>query len=159
MYPVSSEGLNKETDEAVYFYTPAFDALNNFSEHQIPIWERCLPTAEHAFQWKKFSEVAPDIAQIILEAGCPEEAQRIAHAHKSAQPKNWHERKVAIMEEILRAKYSEHETVRDALKRSGTRRICENSPIDRFWGIGPDGKGENMVGVLWMKIRGTSPDK
>lgn len=27
MYPLSSEGLNKETDEAVYFYTPAFDAL------------------------------------------------------------------------------------------------------------------------------------
>ena len=101
MYPASSEGLNKETEGAIYFYTPAFDAMNNFSAHTIGIWGKHFPTAEHAFQWKKYSEVRPDLAQEILAAGCPEEAQRIAHAHKPEQSKNWHERKVKIMEEIL----------------------------------------------------------
>ncbi len=153
MYPASSEGLNKETGEAVYFYTPAFDALNNFSAHMVELWERRFPTAEHAFQWRKFSEVRPDIAKQVLDASCPEEAQRLAHQHKQDQPKDWQEKKVGIMEEILRAKLEQHETVRETLKRTGTRKIVENSPIDGFWGIGPDGDGQNMVGVLWTKLR------
>lgn len=153
MIPVSSNGLNIETAEAVYFYTPAFDALNNFSAHKIEIWSNCFPTAEHAFQWKKFSDVRPDIAEKILSAGCPEEAQRIAHQNKSSQPKDWQETRVFIMEEILRAKLAQHETVRETLTRSGAKNIFENSPTDSFWGIGPNGIGKNMVGVLWMKIR------
>lgn len=155
MIPTSSEGLNKETSDAVYFYTPAFDALNNFSAHQVDLWGKRFPTAEHAFQWRKYSEVSPTIAEQIFSAGCPEEAQQIAHRHKPEQPKDWHERKVAVMEEILRAKLTQHETVCDALKRSGARKIVENSPVDDFWGCGPVGNGENMMGVLWMKIRDT----
>lgn len=153
MYSTSSEGLNKETGEAVYFYTPAFDALNNFSAHRIEIWDKHFPTCEHAYQWKKFSETWPDIAKKILDADSPEEAQQIAHQHKPKMPKNWHGKKVSVMEEILRAKLAQHETVRDALKRTERRKIVENSPIDSFWGCGPKKDGKNMMGVLWMKIR------
>ena len=153
MYPLSSKDLNKETDDAVYFYTPAFDALNNFSAHTIEIYGKCFPTAEHAFQWRKYNKVRPDIAKEIFLARCPEEAQQIAHQNKLAQPKDWHEKKVAVMEEILRAKLEQHETVHDVLERSGRRKIVENSPIDSFWGCGPKSDGENMMGVLWMNIR------
>jgi len=31
MYPSSSENLNKETEYTVYFFTPAFYSLDNFS--------------------------------------------------------------------------------------------------------------------------------
>lgn len=153
MYPTSSEGLNKETSDAIYFFTPAFDALNNFSAHTVELWGKRFPTAEHAFQWRKYSEVRPDLAGQTLAAGCPEEAQRIAHQNKPEQPKGWHERKVGIMEEILRAKLAQHEDVREVLKRTGKRRIVENSPVDEFWGCRPKGNGKNMMGVLWMKIR------
>ena len=57
------------------------------------------------------------------------------------------------MEEILRAKTEQHEDVRDVLKKTGKRTIIENSPVDSFWGIGHDGKGQNVVGKIWMKIR------
>ncbi len=153
MYPTSSEGLNKETSDAIYFYTPSFDALNNFSAHRIELWGVCFPTAEHAYQWRKFSISEPPVAKQIFEAGSPEEAQRIAHQHKPLIPQDWHERKVAVMEEILRAKLAQHETVREALKESGTRTIVENSPIDIFWGCGSSGDGKNMMGILWMKLR------
>ena len=66
MYPVSSEGLNIETDSKVLFFTPAFDALNNFSAHSVEIWGHLFPTVEHAFQWKKFSESNPDIPDFDL---------------------------------------------------------------------------------------------
>lgn len=57
------------------------------------------------------------------------------------------------MEEILRAKLEQHEDVKDTLKRTGKRRIVENSPVDIFWGIGPNKDGKSMVGNIWIKIR------
>ncbi len=153
MYPASSEGLNKETDEAIYFFTTAFEPLSTYSAHQVRSWGCVFPTAEHAFQWKKFSASHPDVAQSILEAGSPEAAKRIASAHKPQVLPAWYDERVAVMEEILTAKAAQHEDVRELLKLSGTRRIIESGPVDAFWGCGPDGSGENWIGKIWMKVR------
>jgi ribA/ribD-fused uncharacterized protein len=153
MYPTSSEGLNKETDEAVYFFTPAFHPFDSFSAHRINIWGQKFATAEHAFQWKKFSKSRPDISALILEAPNPEAAKQISIDYKQDMPEGWHKEKVAVMEEIFTAKAEQNLDVQEALKRSGNRQIIENSPVDSFWGIGPNGDGQNMVGKLWMKIR------
>lgn len=153
MYPASSEGLNKETKTAVYFFTPAFYPLDNFSAHTVIIWDRAFPTVEHAFHWKKFFSVAPEIAAEILTANSPHLAKKIADANKTKTPADWRSVRVEVMEQILKAKTEQHEDVRDALKRTGKRAIIENSPVDDFWGIGPNGIGENIVGKIWMKIR------
>jgi len=155
MYPVSSEGLNKETKEAVYFFTTAFYPLDNFSAHAVQIWGQNFPTAEHAFQWKKFSIVRPDIAEKILTASSPHAVKQISDANKNEQPATWKDEKVSIMEEILKAKASQHEDVGEILKKTSNREIVENSPVDRFWGIGPNKDGQNIVGKIWMKIRET----
>ncbi len=42
------------------------------------------------------------------------------------------------------------------LEKTDNREIVENSPIDDFWGIGPEGNGENQLGKPWMKIRDKS---
>ncbi|WKZ26776.1 MAG: NADAR family protein [Candidatus Paceibacterota bacterium] len=153
MYPKSNKDLNKETDNAVYFFTPAFHPLDNFSAHVINIWDKEFSTAEHAFQWKKFSETDAEIADKILEAKSPHLVKEISDANKSNQPSDWHDRKVSVMEEILKAKAEQHKDVREILKKTGNKEIIENSPVDNFWGIGPEGDGENMVGKIWMKIR------
>ncbi len=153
MYPDSSEGLNKETEDSIYFFTVPFEPLNNWSPHRVSIWGIDFPTSEHAFQWKKFSEIEPSIANEILSAGSPYAVFKISSLNKSKKPDNWAEIKLFIMEEILRAKNNQHEDVRDALKRTGDRTIVENSPVDDFWGIGPNKDGQNMLGNLWMKIR------
>ena len=57
------------------------------------------------------------------------------------------------MEEILKQKTKQHQDVQDALKKTGTREIVENSPVDDLWGAGPNGDGRNTMGKLWMKIR------
>src|ERR1043166_7237947 len=94
MYPELSEGLNKETDAAVYFYTPAFYPLDNFSAHAVTIWGKRFMTSEHAFQWKKFSETAPDIADKIFQAGSPDAVKRISIAEASKRSPNWEEQKL-----------------------------------------------------------------
>lgn len=153
MYPKSNKGLNKETKNAVYFFTPSFHPLDNFSAHAVKLWGIQFPTAEHAFQWKKFSVVQPDVAETILTAKSPHKVKEISDANKANQPLAWHDEKVSVMEQILKAKADQHEDVRDALKRTGNRKIFENSPVDNFWGIGPYKNGQNIVGNIWIKIR------
>ncbi len=152
MYPDSSEGLNKETSRAVYFFTPAFYPLDNFSAHRVEIWEIKFPTAEHAYQWKKFCH-NHDLSCKILDAPSPEAANKYGKQNKSIIPEGWHKIKQGIMKEILRAKAEQNEDVREALIRSGSREIIENSPIDDYWGSGPANDGQNIVGKIWMEIR------
>jgi ribA/ribD-fused uncharacterized protein len=153
MYPDSSEGLNKETEDRIYFFTVPFEPLNNWSAHSIHIWDKDFLTSEHAFQWKKFSIVAPEIANKILLAKSPYAVFKISSLNKDKKPSDWHNKKLAIMEEILRTKIKQHEDVQEAIKKTENRIIIENSPVDSFWGIGPNKDGQNMLGTLWMKIR------
>lgn len=153
MYPHSSEGVNKETNDMVYFYTPAYYPLDNFSAHAVDIWDKRFPTVEHAFQWKKFSDTYPEIAEEIFQAKSPHLVKKIAKANIGKIDQYWSEKRIAIMEEVLRAKTNQHEDVREVLVKAGTRGFAENSPVDDFWGIGADGKGQNMIGKIWVKIR------
>ena len=153
MYPASSEGLNKETKDAVYFFTTAFHPLDNFSAHAVRIWGKRFLTSEHAYQWKKISGSHPEIAEEIFNADSSDIVKNISMLHNNKVVPSWHEKKVQIMEEILRKKAEQHEDVREVLAKSGTRKIIENSPVDAFWGVGADGKGKNTIGKLWMKIR------
>lgn len=146
-------GFNKETEDAIYFYTPVFYALDNFSAHIVEIWGKKFQTSEHAYQWKKFAGSNPEIADQIFNATSPNEVKKISDARKGEASPEFHDLKLQIMEEILRAKAAQHEKIRRILKESGTKTIVENSPIDSFWGAGPDGKGENALGKLWMKVR------
>lgn len=145
--------FNKETEDAIYFYTPIFYGLDNFSAHIVEIWGKRFQTSEHAYQWKKFADSSQEIAEEIFNATSPNVVKKISDAHKTDVSSEFHKIKVDIMEEILRAKVVQHEKVRRILKESGTKIIVENSPIDSFWGSGSDGKGENVLGKLWMKIR------
>ncbi|HVU06658.1 MAG TPA: NADAR family protein [Thermodesulfobacteriota bacterium] len=144
--------MRPDLDKSI-FPIDGFQALDNFSAHAIALWGREFPTAEHAFQWKKFSYIRPDIAERIFSAKSPDEAKSIAKASKADRSADWNERKVSVMEEILKAKVSQHADVRETLIETGERTIIENSPADSFWGIGPNKDGQNMVGKIWMDIR------
>ena len=57
------------------------------------------------------------------------------------------------MNELLHAKLFQHSDVESQLKKTGNRTIIEQSPKGTFWSIGLDGKGDNNMGKLWMKLR------
>ena len=152
-YPAPGDGTSKETDEAVYFYTPTFYPLDNYAAYAVQIWGLTFPTAEHAFQWKKFDSVQPGIAEEIHQASSPNEAKRIAREHKAIRVEDWSELRLVVMQDVLRAKFDQHPEIRELLRRTGKRAIYENSPDDSFWGIGPDGRGENRLGEMWMMLR------
>lgn len=136
----------------VLFYEGSWYMFSNFSALAIE-WEGELWfTSEHAYQAAKFPNFA-DIRQNIQRARSPSEAKEIAHANMHLVSLDWPERKLAVMESILRSKLAQHPLVREKLLKTGNRRIVENSPTDSFWGRGPDWYGANHLGRIWMKLR------
>jgi ribA/ribD-fused uncharacterized protein len=70
-----------------------------------------------------------------------------------ARLENWDEVKHDIMKSIIREKIRQHEFVQEKLLATGDRHIIEVSPVDSYWGWGPDRKGENHLGHIWMELR------
>ncbi len=150
---VRTSDPNHVTDKAVYFYTPRYYAFDNFSAFAVELWGNVFTTAEHAYQWKKFDFSHSLTAELILNARSARDTKVIADKHKDEISLTWDEGKMFFMEEILRAKLTQHEKVQALLLETVGKDIIENSPTDSFWGIGEEGKGENHLGKLWMKLR------
>lgn len=161
MYPASDKQLSQETKDTVYFFSHAYDPLNNWSAHIVEIWGNKFPTVEHAFHYRKFSDTYPEIAAKVLNASSPWAAMQAARKYKNEVRPDWHEVKIGIMTEINRAKFIQNEDALECLLKTGNKKIVENSPWNSFWGCGENGKGKNMMGKILMQIREelrTSPD-
>ena len=136
----------------IKFYTPRSYVFNNFSAHAIEFRGKLYPTCEHAYQAAKCTD--PQGQEAIRNARSPLEAKRLANeTYKAARDPDWGNKKVAVVEEILRSKLAQHPEAQEALRDSGNEDIVEDSPTDYFWGEGADGSGQNMLGKLWMKLR------
>lgn len=136
----------------IKFYTPKFYVFNNFSAHAVEFRGKLYPTCEHAYQAAKCTD--PGGQEEIRCARSPLLAKILANEmYMAAKDPDWQSMKVAVVEEILRAKLAQHPEAQQALRESGREDIVEDSPTDYFWGEGADGSGQNMLGKLWMKIR------
>jgi len=153
MYPEPSQNLTYETDDAVYWFSSAFDPLNNWSAHAVKIWDNYFPTVEHAYHYRKFADTQSEIAEEVRTSPSPWAAMQLARSHEEHIRSDWHKVKVGVMLEILRAKVDQNQDVKNCLLSTGKKHIFENSPWDTFWGCGADGKGENTMGKLLMKVR------
>ena len=145
--------FNGETEKEIFFYTPTYYCFDNFSAFEVSIWGRVFPTAEHAYQWKKYEQKYPAIADEIYDATSPNAVKNISDAYKQEVSEEFLKNKLKIMKEILLAKVSQHEKVKKMLILSTGKTIIENSLTDNYWGIG-DSNGENHLGRIWMEIRG-----
>jgi N-glycosidase YbiA len=148
----------------IYFYEkkdPYYE-LTNFYEnwqkdglHPVIYKNQKWKTSEHAFQAEKFnykSKHAQKVRQKILKASTSREAFDIAQRKQSLMRKDWHQVKDRVMLEILRSKFSDPH-LSNVLHKTGKRNLVEASPYDAYWGYGKNGKGENRLGQLIMKVR------
>ena len=135
----------------ILFYEDDYYLLSNFSAHQVKYQGQIYPTVEHAYQAQKLTEEV--LKKEVRQAASPALAKETAYRYKGKWRSDWHEVKVEVMKAIVRAKLEQHEEVKQALKKTGTAEIKENSPVDYFWGIGRDGSGKNEMGKIWMKLR------
>ncbi|MCR4323052.1 MAG: NADAR family protein [Candidatus Azambacteria bacterium] len=135
----------------VLFYEREFYVFSSFSSFAVEWRGEVWPTAEHAYQSAKFSDAA--IKEKIKNARSAHDAKQIARAHENVKRIDWSEAKLFIMEEIVRAKLSQHPYIQEKLFLTGERKIIEDSHKDAFWGWGPNKDGKNHLGKIWMKLR------
>jgi len=142
-------GLDNE--KQILFYEQEFYVFSNFSAFMLE-WKGALwMTSEHAYHSEKFTD--KKVLKELKAARSAHDALKVAHAHKDKYIKDWDEKKLGVMKEILHAKVQQHTYVKKKLLQSGNKVLIENSWRDSYWGWGPSKDGENHLGKLWMEVR------
>jgi len=137
----------------VGFYEREFYTFSNFSSFQVEWMGRLWPTSEHAYQAAHFFETMPEYTERIQQMRSAHEAFKFAKSNVLKVLKNWEDVKIGVMEDICRHKLQQHSYVRKKLLETADVLIVEDSPVDSFWGWGPDRQGRNELGQVWMRLR------
>jgi len=128
--------------EGSHFY------LSNFFTSPLTRDGETYDTVEHAFQAAKTFDAAERAR--VRDAATPAIAKRLGR--QVTLRADWEKVKLGVMEDLLRAKFSDPE-LREALRATGGEELVEgNTWNDRFWGV-CRGRGQNHLGRLLMKIR------
>ena len=124
--------------------------LSNFFQTRVKYNGLEFKNNEAAFQAQKVLDVEEQLAFTQLS---PKEAKRRGRQVK-LRP-DWEDVKDEIMEEIVRAKFSQHGNLKDKLLATGDATLIEgNTWNDRYWGVDiRTGEGQNHLGKILMKIR------
>ncbi len=111
---------------------------------------KVFKSSEHALQWAKAMEHGrDDLAEMILNAPTAGAAKKIGDTiTKSAR---WLEREAGLMLEILHEKIEQCYVFRQILISSSRRTLVEDTN-NSVLGRGPDGIGENRLGLLLMQL-------
>lgn len=109
------------------------------------------PTVEHLYQASK--TIDPEVHNFI--AGAATAGKTKARGQSIVLRPDWDVIKVDVMEEALKAKFDQNESLKIRLIHTGTALLQEgNLWGDVFWGVSiTTGKGLNLLGILLMKIR------
>jgi ribA/ribD-fused uncharacterized protein len=140
-----------DSPEPILFYEGKWYFFSNFSSFMVHWRGEDWLTSEHAYQAAKFTD--EPTRSLVRNARSAHDAKKIARANYHKLRPDWQAVKLGTMEEIVRAKHEQHPYIQQKLLETGEALIVENSPKDSFWGRGPDWKGENHLGRLWMKLR------
>jgi len=125
-----------------------YEFLHNYYPHLITYEGINYPTNEHAFQAAKTLDIK--LRKQIAACETPGKAKELGNAIP-LRP-DWEAVKTGIMEEICRLKFADPTLKEQLLATEGCYLIEGNHWGDTCWGM-VNGKGENRLGQILMKIR------
>lgn len=154
-YAVRTKAAGKKV-RTIEFYDKHgdyYEFTNFYPGKRIELDGMSWKTAEHYFQAQKFDRDFVYLISKVWDQDTAREAYAVAASNKAHWRPDWHAVKVDVMRKTLAAKFGQDEDLRKTLCATGNAQLVEASPIDAFWGFGPDGKGKNMLGKLLMELR------
>jgi len=130
-------------------------AFSNLFRRAMVFEGREYPTAEYAYQAGKARIEA--VREWILSAPSPSLVAMAAHGLYTWDiTPDWSRTKFDRMRNVLRAKFTQNEDLKELLLSTGDARLVEvrrtDNLVNRTWGE-VNGKGSNMLGVLLMEVR------
>lgn len=133
--------------------------LSNFSKCKIEFQGITYPTVEHYYVSMKSNSdqmingkyyTSADFREMIAKIKEPAIVKKIGQQIKVR--KEWSEKKLEFMNFAIREKFKD-ENLAEKLKSTGNSLLVENNLWkDTFWGVF-NGKGENHLGKIIMKVR------
>jgi ribA/ribD-fused uncharacterized protein len=145
-------------DADIRFYRASekpYGAFSNLYRRPLEFEGETFATSEHAYQAGKARK--PAVRAWVLAAPSPALVAMAAHGlyYWDIVP-GWSRTKFDRMRGVLRAKFTQHEDLRQLLLSTGGARLVESATVDnevnRLWGE-VNGAGRNMLGELLMELR------
>lgn len=139
--------------EEIRFYRvdEPYGYFSNFSPHPIYTDNERWNTVEHYFQASKFSD--DEVRKKIQSIESPMQAAIEGRDRKNILRADWGSVKESIMYGALKCKFTQHPALMHKLFSTKDRVIIEHTENDNYWGDGGNGKGQNRLGFLLMRIR------
>jgi ribA/ribD-fused uncharacterized protein len=139
--------------ETIYFYSQRteYGEFSNFYSAPILIQGKTWPTSEHYFQAMKF-EAYPEKMEEIRALPTPGQAAKIGRKRTLPLRSDWEKIKESVMMDALRAKFTQHQELKERLLSTGDAVLVEHTKNDFYWGDGL-GSGKNRLGHLLMELR------
>lgn len=144
--------------EEIRFYRASdrpYGSFSNLFRCEVEFEGVIYPTSEHAYQAGKPRKDA--VREWLLAAPSPSLLAMAAHGlyYWDVAP-GWSTNKIDRMRGVLRAKFTQHPTLKELLLSTGNARLAESATVDnevnRFWGE-VNGVGRNHLGILLMELR------
>eukprot|EP01062_Namystynia_karyoxenos_P005604 TRINITY_DN11940_c0_g3_i1.p1 TRINITY_DN11940_c0_g3~~TRINITY_DN11940_c0_g3_i1.p1 ORF type:complete len:1330 (+),score=353.10 TRINITY_DN11940_c0_g3_i1:119-3991(+) len=134
-----------------YGFTGEWGHLCSFWPSPFEVGGAVWPTLEHFFQAMKFAGTPH--ADDVRAAQTPELARQIGKDRSRPLRADWDRVREDVMFCGLRAKFSQSATCRAVLLSTGQRRLVFSDSSDDYWGIGPAGDGQNVLGTMLTVVR------
>lgn len=128
-----------------------YGCFSNFSRHSVKLKDKIWPTSEHYFQAQKFAGTEHE--EEIRLAPSPSDAAAWGRQRTRPLRSDWEKVKDDIMREVVRAKFQQHEDLKEILLSTQDSILVEHTVNDSYWGDGGDGSGKNMLGKILMEVR------
>jgi ribA/ribD-fused uncharacterized protein len=138
-------------DIRFYSAAGAWGEFSNFARHPVCLQGKRWPTTEHYFQAQKFLDARD--REAVRRARTPRLAAEMGRDRRRKLRRDWESVKVGVMTDAVRAKFTQHEQLRELLLSTGDARLVEHTSMDSYWGDGGDGSGRNMLGRVLMRVR------
>lgn len=139
-----------ETPQVIDRFVGRYRYLSNFAPASVRLADHWYPTVEHAYQAAKTYDRVE--RTYVREAPTPGIAK---YRGKSVTlSRFWDEERLGVMYDLLTQKFTTIEPYRLGLLSTGAAELVEgNTWRDYYyWGV-CDGRGENHLGKLLMRVR------
>ncbi|KIJ65304.1 hypothetical protein HYDPIDRAFT_167522 [Hydnomerulius pinastri MD-312] len=159
-HSASPEGSSKQqTQKRILFYHAhdPYYGFTNFSSDPVEYQGKRYPTSEHLFQSLKFLDHRPELAEHIRTCSTrPQVVFDETHRFNPEVRPDWLKVRIEMnfkMDMVLWHKFTQNKHLNEELLSTGDAELVEDSAKDAFWGVGPDGKGENQLGKALQRLR------
>lgn len=152
-YPVTINGVEWPTNEH-YFHAMKFEGID---EVHTEYGEKIIRNASTPAKTKYLgNQKNPRYTNTFLNTSDRTLLVDYIEEYKQKGVKirpDWDTYRLEVMYRINKSKYDQYPELKELLLSTKNAIIQEASPTDSFWGIGNNGKGQNMLGRILMKIR------